>query len=675
MKKSIRNLSLAMTFTLMMSKSFGDVASFIYTSACDGSAVKFTSTSTVTSGTIVLYEWDFNADGNFSDASGPVVTKLFPSSGTYLVGIRIRSSLNVVTTAYKSITINPLPVANFTAADVCLGDAFKMKSNSTISSGTIVNYKWDFNNDLVYDDASGTEVMKMFNSPGSYVIGHMVISDSGCVATVTKTVKVNFLPTVDFNFDKTCLYDTTEFVVTSSVPGGNIVKYYWNFDGDGIYEQTTTQPENKLSFIAPGNYLVQIQAESEKGCLKDTVKLVVIAPKPILNFTFSNTCMGYDINIDNSFSFAQSYLWKFGDATTSTSKNPAKIYTSAGTFTIELSGSSAYGCIDKISKNITIHPTPFADFSTQDVCFGNTVYFKNLSLTNGAPIKDYYWDFDDNHGEINQNPKHLYQFPGNYQVSLVVSNIFNCRDTVIRTVNVWALPNVSITAGGPTEFCRNDSVVLTVSPAMNTILWSTGENTASIVARNSGKYRALVIDNHGCMSKDSVMVTVNELPVIKVVPEDTSVSLGKPVPLMAWGASSYVWSPPDYLDNAFKQDPVSLPLQTITYTVTGEDQNGCKNSAVLKVNVNKDYTLEFVNLLTPNGDGANDIWNIGASFYPDNEVIIYDRWGVEVYRQKAYADNWDGMYKGNPVPEGTYYYLIKFENSDKVYSGYLTILR
>jgi len=675
MKKAMKTLSLVLAAALMMTKSFGDVASFIYTSACDGSAVKFTSTSTVTSGTIVLYEWDFNADGNFSDATGPVVTKLFASAGSYPVGIRIRSSLNVVTTAYKTITVNPLAVASFTATDACLGEANTFKSTSTISGGSIVKYKWDFNNDLIYDDSSGTDVSRLFNTPGSYTVGLMVITDSGCISTVLKTVKVNPLPVVDFNFDKTCFHDTTEFTVTSSVAGGSISKYYWNFDGDPLYEQTTTSPDNRLSFIAPGNYLVQVKSESDKGCVKDTVKLVVIAPRPTLNFTFSNTCVGYDINIDNSFSYAKTYLWKFGDGNTSTAANPVHVYNDAGTYTIELSGSSAYGCNDMISKNITIHPTPSAGFNAQDVCLGNTVSFENLSQPNGAPIKDYYWDFDDNHGEINQNPKHLYQSPGTYQVSLIVANIFACSDTFVKAVNVWALPSVTITAGGPTEFCRNDSVVLTVSPAINTILWSTGENTFTITAKNSGKYRALVFDNHGCVNKDSIMVTVNELPVIMVSPEDTAVSLGKPVPLLAWGANTYSWSPPDYLDNAFKSDPVSLPLQTITYTVTGEDLKGCKNTKSLKVTVNLDYTLDLVNMLTPNGDGANDIWDIGLKYYSDNEVVIYDRWGVEVYRQKAYADNWDGMYKGNPVPEGTYYYFIRFDNSDKVYSGYLTILR
>jgi len=675
MNKVMRNLGIVLFASLCFGNAYGDVSSFIFSSACDGSAVKFTSTSTVTGGTIVAWEWDFNADGIFTDATGPVVTKLFATAGSYPVGLRIRSSLNVVTTSYKTITVNPLAVANFTATDVCLGGTNTFNSSSTIIGGNIVKYKWDFNNDGIYDDSTGNSYSRKYSLPGSYTVGLMVVTDSGCISVVSKAAKVNPLPIVDFNFDKTCLYDTTDFWITSSVSGGNIIKYYWNFNGDGIYEQSTVTNTNRLSFITAGNYIVQVKAESDKGCMSDTSKLVVIAPKPVLNFTFTNACVGYNINIDNSFSFAKTFLWKFGDGSTSSSATPIHKYNEAGTFNIELTGSSAYGCSDKISKQIVVHPTPLASFTANDVCIGNSVSFSNLSASNGAPIKDYYWDFGDQHGEINQHPKHLYTIAGNYNVVLVVSNIFNCMDTFNKTVNVWSLPVVKVIAGGPVEFCRGDSVKLSVNVGSNTILWNTGENTADIYVKNTAKYRAVLFDNNGCVNKDSMMVTVFELPVIKVSPVDTQVSLGKTVSLSASGANIYSWSPQDFLDNPFKAEPIALPLQTTNYIVTGEDINGCKNTASAKVAVNSDYTLEITNLLTPNGDGANDVWDIGARFYNTNELVIYDRWGVEVYRQKAYKDDWGGMYNGNPVPEGTYYYVITFEGSDRTYAGYLTILR
>ena len=675
MNRALKNLSLAIIAMLMVFKSFGDVASFKYSSACDGSAVKFTSTSTVSGGTIVTYEWDFNADGIFTDATGAVVTHLFPSSGNHMVGLRIKSSQNVVTTVYKTVTVNPLAVADFNTQDACLGAANSFTSISTLSKGSIVKYKWDFDNDGSYDDSSGTTVSALYKSPGSYFVGLMVVTDSGCVSVVSKSVKVNPLPEVDFNFDKTCLYDTTEFNVSSTVQGGNIVKYYWNFNGDAIYEQSGSSPFNTLRFINAGNYLVQVKTESEKGCMHDTTKLVVIAPRPVLNFTFNNTCAGYDIDIDNSFSFGETFLWKFGDGNTSVLENPSHVYTSGGTYNIELSGSSAYGCSDRITKVIHIHPTPTANFSATDVCIGRIVEFTDLSQANGAPLKDYYWDFDDNHGEINQNPKHEYQDAGLYTVSLVVSNIFSCMDTFRKGVNVWPLPKVSIVAGGPTEFCRNDSVELTVNTMGHTILWSSGENTASITVKNTGNYRAVLFDNHGCINKDSMRIIVNELPVIRVTPADTQISLGKDVQLTAKGASTYSWLPTDYLDNPYKANPIALPLKTMTYVVSGEDEKGCINTNSIEVQVNMDYLLDLTNLLTPNGDGANDVWDVGARYYPDNEVIIYNRWGVEVYRQKGYNDDWDAMYKGNPVPEGTYYYVIRFDGSDKNYTGYISTLR
>ena len=675
MNRTIKILGMAFFAMIVAGKSYGDVADFSYSTACDGSAVIFTSTSTVSGGTIVSYQWDFNSDGIFTDASGAVVSHLFPSSGYFSAGLRIISSLNVTTTIYKTITVNPLAVADFIASDACLGNYNSFTDASTLTTGSIVKYKWDLNNDGIYEDSSAALLSKKFSAPGSYFVGHQVITDSGCVSVISKSVKVNQLPVVDFTFDKTCLNDTTEFVISSSVAGGSIVKYYWNFDGDGMYENSGITTSNKTSFIAAGNYQVQVKTESEKGCMKDTSKLVVIAPRPVLIFSYSNQCEDQAVQFDNTFSQASSFKWDFGDGSTSTLRSPQHIYRDPGTFSVSLTGSSAFGCTENYSKPITIHPTPLAAFSSHDVCIGGLTEFMDKTDANGAPIKYYYWDFGDQHGEIIQHPVHTYESPGLYKTTLIVSNIFNCTDTFDMHVNVWSLPKVVITASGPVEFCRNDSVVLSVNTSGNTILWSSGENKASITAKNGGKYRAVLFDDHGCINWDSIMVVVNELPVIIVSPEDTTISLGKTVELHASGASTYVWTPVDYLDNSFIANPVSLPLKTTVYTVLGEDMNGCKNTQSMKLNVDRDYLLDMTNLLTPNGDGANEVWDIGASFYTDNEVVIYNRWGAEIFRQKAYHDDWNGTFEGKEVPEGAYYYIIKFDGSDKVYSGSVTVLR
>lgn len=82
-----------------------------------------------------------------------------------------------------------------------------------------------------------------------------------------------------------------------------------------------------------------------------------------------------------------------------------------------------------------------------------------------------------------------------------------------------------------------------------------------------------------------------------------------------------------------------------------------------------------MNLMTPNGDGYNDLWVIKdlATLAPAR-VAVYTRAGALVYQNNDYDNNWNGYYEGNPLPEGTYYYVIQAGNGT-VIKGPLSIVR
>jgi gliding motility-associated-like protein len=90
---------------------------------------------------------------------------------------------------------------------------------------------------------------------------------------------------------------------------------------------------------------------------------------------------------------------------------------------------------------------------------------------------------------------------------------------------------------------------------------------------------------------------------------------------------------------------------------------------------------DATNILTPNGDGKNDLWIVkDIDQYPGNEVKIFDRQGRLVYDKKAYTNDWNGNYRGGnlngqPVPAGVYLYVIDYGNGKKVSKGTITILR
>jgi len=87
--------------------------------------------------------------------------------------------------------------------------------------------------------------------------------------------------------------------------------------------------------------------------------------------------------------------------------------------------------------------------------------------------------------------------------------------------------------------------------------------------------------------------------------------------------------------------------------------------------------LEIVDFFSPNGDGQNDRW-IDAAFnrYPNNQVWVYSRSGQLVFEQSNYQNNWEGEFNGEPLPEGSYYYIIDFNaDGSPDYQGWLFLTR
>lgn len=645
---------------------------------CEGSQTILISTSTTTMGTITQYLWDLDGNGQFDDATGNIVNHSFGGANTYPVGLKIVLSNGDMDSAYQSVVINPIASADFTWSEVCDGTGMPFNDNSSISGGSIVSYEWEFSGDSLYDDATGASVPYTFPMHGTYNVGLRVTSDSGCVSIVSKNVLVNPNPTVDFVYTDVCIGDSTELDASASVVTGSISSYNWELNGDNMYNDAVGQSVSH-EFINSGNYLVYVRATTNKGCNATASHLVTVAPIPYISFDFDSTCVGLSVLFNNqSFSpvGTMSYDWDFGDNGTSDAVDPSHVFQSSGNFNVKLVGTSNYGCADSVTETIHVYPTPQADFTYTDVCFGQTTNFTNSSKPLGSSIESYQWFFGDNGQDFVTNPTHTYNTADSFDVSLVVYSTDGCRDTLTQTVHVWELPEAEIVPNWSLSFCDGDSVGLFVAPEPDEdVLWSTSDDGNMIWVHTSGTYHVLFYDNHGCKDRDTVEVVVNELPDL-TTNNDTTVGLGFEVPMEVMGASSYEWKPSTYLDDPYSSTPISDPLETITYTVVGTDEYGCVDSTTVTITVDANYDFVTYNLFSPNGDNVNDYFEVkNIDLYPDCEVIVYNRLGSKVFEQKGYTNDWDGTFEGKPLPDATYYYVIKCDGTEKVYKGPISILR
>jgi gliding motility-associated-like protein len=336
------------------------------------------------------------------------------------------------------------------------------------------------------------------------------------------------------------------------------------------------------------------------------------------------------------------------------------------------------------AATVIVYPKPVAMASADTVCFGNITTFMNSSSIPSGFIQFHQWDFGDGNNSLAVNPVHLYASAGTFSASLLTTSNMGCLDTAMITVIVNAVPSNAITASGPLEFCSGDSVVLSAATGTYDYMWSTSDTTQSITVTASGTYVVIVTDTiNGCSANNMEVVTVIPGPVV-FAGNDTTVSLGGSVTLNGMGAGviSWLWSPYTGLNSVSIPNPEASPIVTTTYLLVGTDVNGCTDKDSLVVTVVVDFDLTVSNIMTPNEDGYNDRFIIqNLENYPNTRLTVVNRNGQVVYKSDNYDNNWDGRVMfgtesyGKTVPDGTYYYFVEMENSDKIYKGAITVLR
>lgn len=182
-----------------------------------------------------------------------------------------------------------------------------------------------------------------------------------------------------------------------------------------------------------------------------------------------------------------------------------------------------------------------------------------------------------------------------------------------------------------------------------------------------------------CTLQRSLTVTVNQ-PATVNAGADAIILAGDVYQMQGTAtAGSYVWTPSSNLSSATLLNPTANPPVTTTYTLTVTSPQGCVSSDNMLLTV-VPYCIKPMEAFTPNGDGINDLWLItnGTGCLTSAKAQVFNRYGAKVFESDDYKNNWNGTYKGKPLPDGTYYYIISFvliNGKTQYLKGNLTILR
>jgi len=303
-------------------------------------------------------------------------------------------------------------------------------------------------------------------------------------------------------------------------------------------------------------------------------------------------------------------------------------------------------------------------------CDAHTLGFKTIIPIGLLSDYHFLWDFGDGTTDASQNPEHTFTKPGTYKVSLTLISAA-CTSVYEKLITVESPPELVLDK--LPVFCLGDSLLLHVSGA-ESYRWYNGSTGDSILIKQTGNYSVSGTSKAGCNStlnfKATNFETFNytiQSDKDEITTENSAIGLWSE----SISFSEYFW---DFGDNKSAQGN----NQNHTYTDVRDgyydiklrvlNPNGCNEFTTKRI-----WTKNILknNVFTPNGDGVDDVFMKGW------HIQVFNRNGIVLYDGTKGIEGWDGTYKGSPVSNGTYFYIIFYStiSGTKSESGFVTVVR
>ncbi|MEI6138735.1 MAG: PKD domain-containing protein [Mariniphaga sp.] len=523
---------------------------------CIGSPVSFTDHSFIPvgfTGSIKTWVWDFGDKTipvTISSPLSPNMQHTFAGTETsFMVRLTVTSTSGCIAYTEKIITLIPLPIAKFGFSNnLCDSELVRFTDLSTANGGgDVQSWAWNFGD--VKSGAGNTSTQQnpshIFNGTGSYSVSLTVTNSNGCTVNVTQNIVIVGKPVAIFTpSDIHCEGSTILFTNGSTTSVGTILaSYNWDFGDKGI--SGLQSPSH--TFATYGSFPVKLDIVNSIGCAASAIQQITVSPKPVVDFSLSEIrCIGSPVSFnDHSFipvgftGSIKSWVWDFGDNSVPTTVNypstPNVQHTFAGTdtsFVVRLTVTSATGCTSYTEKKIILKPSPAAKFIISNgLCDNRIIRFTDLSGENGgSKIDGWNWNFGDptsvgNNTSTQQSPFHAFTGPGSYDVSLTVTNINGCTNTVSSTMVIGLHIDAKFTVS--TKNCEGEQVTFTdesITPtgtAITSYKWIFGDGQTSTLVSPTHVYKTYgtytttlsVVNSSGCTASAIQQVVVTPKPV------------------------------------------------------------------------------------------------------------------------------------------------------------------
>jgi gliding motility-associated-like protein len=630
---------------------------------CSPSTVDITLPS-VTSGStaaIVLSYWLDNI------ATVSLTTPSSATTGTYYI-----KGEDLVTGCYEikpvNVVVNPLPVVTFTKADVLCKGSSTGSIDLAVTGGT-APYTFVWSGTAV---VPGVEDQTMLPA-GTYTVD---VSDATSCSSVSVTIAIA----------------EPASTVSGSIVSQSDVTVYGGNDGSvevagaggvGPYQYRigtgALQSSGVFGSLVAGDY--QITIEDANSCQYVVNVTISQPPEPLSgNATTSNVrCFGTNTGsaIIHGTGGHQPYEFSMDGITFQPAGDFNTLPVDNYTVTIRDAWADTYDVTFTIFGPSA--PVSGSVISQTDVlCHGDAG--GSVSVSGNGGVGPYLYKIDD--GEYQASGDFGSLVAGTHLVTVKDSKLCESSINVIinepllRVTGVVSIKN-DVTCNG----AANGTVSITGSGGTGELQYSLNngafQNTGIFNGLVPGTYNVTIRDESMCADQVTFVITEPAVIEITATPSD-ALCPDEPQGAITLditggtGPYSVIWS-----DGITTRSRTEIPSGDYAVVVT--DANGCAAAENVTVGViGSEDCLEFPDIITPNNDGYNDLFRIrNIDLFPNAELIIYNRWGKQVYSTKNISANpWDGKIKGQVLPTDSYHYILDLnDGSKKPRSGVISIIR
>ena len=655
------------------------VAKFGWTGKCVNAPIQFRDSSFTFKSTINKWRWDFGVPGNADTSTLRNPKFTFTSPGPFDVRLIVTNTLNLLDTITIPITLKNGPDAFFAKGDDCFGKPLSFIDGSKIPSpDTITTRAWRLGDG---NNRSGLAFNYQYASPGKYTVTLITTSNSGCIDTFIKDINIYKKPTPNFITNNTCQFDTTVFTGLGGSVGDTIKTWSWIVNsaasGSGkVWKQV---------FPSSGTYQLGLAVEAQSGC-KDTFnRAVIIYALPKASFYLDKAIVPNDsiqCYRGNLFSFKNASTAQQGQVITPVFSwgSPFKVGTNvgqrteSGSFTVKLLAVTDRGCRDSVTQTYRVKDSVGIKFGVATYCLPKPAEFSDSSSALPAAITSRTWRFGNGQSGAGVTATHAYASGGNYAVRLIVGTNDGCQDSLTRNIVLTNAPTINLVSSSNNPVCEGDSFRTRANGGVY-VKWDDGDTSRTRYFKTPGTQRVTAYTSPFCFVVDSVVVKRHP-PVFADAGKDTALIRGRYITLKGDGGITYEWLPRTEVESPDSVRTRVRPQENTTYYLKVTDGNGCIDFDSVKVRVVEPLFIRIPNMITPNGDGKNDQWDLRE--VPNIEigkVSIFNSVGELVYQQTSgYNHTWVGTDKtGYPLPAGNYLYTIEVPTEKEPFRGYLHI--